>query len=143
MRVLSVTSHSTEQTEALAKKLAPSFVAGDVIVLTGELGSGKTTFVRALAGAKGINEDFVNSPSYTFVNEYGGQPPIFHLDLYRLGDVSELEEIGWDEYLGRSGIVLVEWGERAEGLLPPRYYQASFEIVGDDERKIEITLVQS
>lgn len=143
MRVLSIKSHSEEQTAALAERLAKAFIAGDLVVLTGELGSGKTAFVRALAVAKGIDEKIVNSPSYTFVNEYGGEPPLFHLDLYRLGDVSELEEIGWNEYLNRNGIMLVEWGERAAELLPNRYYQADFSIIDETERQIELSLVQS
>ena len=142
MRVLNITSHSEEQTEALARKLAASFVAGDVVVLKGKLGSGKTTFVRALAGARGIDEAAVSSPSYTFVNEYKADPPVYHFDFYRLGEVSELYEIGWEEYLGREGLILVEWGERAGELLPPRYYQIELRIIAENEREIDITLVQ-
>jgi len=142
MKVLSVISHSEDQTVALAAKLAASFVDGDVIILTGELGSGKTTFVRALATARGVDEDQVNSPSYTFVNEYPCDPPMFHLDLYRLGNVSELTEIGWEEYLTRRGIVVVEWGDRAGEMLPDRYYLAEFKIVDDLQRQIELSLVQ-
>lgn len=141
MRTLEVVSHSEEQTEALAVKLAPAFLAGDVIVLNGELGCGKTTFVRALAVAKGVDEKLVNSPSYTFVNEYKATPPIYHFDLYRLQDPEELHEIGWDEYLRREGIVVVEWGERAQGLLPSSFYLMQFDIVGDTERRIELTRV--
>jgi len=128
---------------ALAQKLADSFVNGDVIILKGDLGSGKTTFVRALATARGISEHLISSPSYTFVNEYGGEPPIYHLDLYRLGDVSELTEIGWDDFVSRDGIVLVEWGERAGGRLPARYYLAEFSIIDETRRQIDLSLVQS
>jgi tRNA threonylcarbamoyladenosine biosynthesis protein TsaE len=135
-------SHSEDQTVALARKLAASFVSGDVIVLKGALGSGKTTFVRALAGARGVDEGLVNSPSYTFVNEYPGEPPLYHIDLYRLGDTSELTEIGWDEYLSRDGIVLVEWGERAAEQLPPQYYLAEFGIIDETRRQIDFSLVQ-
>ena len=141
MKVLNITSHSEEQTEALARKLAVSFVAGDVVVLKGSLGSGKTTFVRALVGARGIDETTVSSPSYTFVNEYEGDPPVYHFDFYRLGDTSELYEIGWEEYLGREGLILVEWGERVGKLLPPRYYQIELQIINENERQIDITLV--
>lgn len=141
MRVLNIVSHSEEQTFALAEKLAASFMPGDVVVLTGALGAGKTTFVRALAMSKGVDEDAIRSPSYTFVNEYKCEPPIYHFDLYRMGDTSELHEIGWDEYLGRNGIVLVEWGERAEELLPRAYYQIEFSIVSEDERQIDISRV--
>jgi len=135
-------SHSEDETNALARRLALSFNAGDVVVLSGSLGSGKTTFVRALAAARGIDENRINSPSYTFVNEYGGTPPVFHLDLYRLGEVSELTEIGWDDYLARGGIVLVEWGERAEGRLPRRYYTIEFQVLSESERQIDLSLVQ-
>lgn len=127
---------------ALAGKLAMSFVEGDVLILKGALGSGKTTFVRALAAGRGIDESLVTSPSYTFVNEYGGDPPLYHLDLYRLGDVSELLEIGWDEYLGREGIVLVEWGDKAADLLPERYYLLEFGIIDAERRQIDLSLVE-
>ena len=143
MPVLSVVSHSEEQTQSLAAKLAASFGAGDVVVLKGPLGSGKTTFVRSLVGARGIEESLVHSPSYTFFNEYGGDPAIYHADLYRLNDVSELTEIGWDDYLARPGLLLVEWGERAGDRLPPRYYLAEFKIIDEQQRQIDITLVQA
>lgn len=142
MRVLSIISHSEAETVALARKLANSFVGGDTVILKGELGSGKTTFVRALAVARGVHESRVNSPSYTFVNEYGGRPPIYHIDLYRLGDISELTEIGWDDYTSRDGIVFVEWGERAGRRLPDRYYLAEFSIIDEEQRRIDLSLVQ-
>lgn len=142
MRVLNVISHSEAQTEALARKLAASFAPGDVVVLKGRLGAGKTTFVRALVGARGIDESTVSSPSYAFVNEYKGETPVYHFDFYRLGDISELYEIGWEEYLGREGIILAEWGDRAGELLPPRYYQIELKITSEQEREIDITLVE-
>ena len=126
---------------ALAAKLADSFVSGDVVILKGDLGSGKTTFVRGLAVARGIDENLVSSPSYTFVNEYGGQPPLYHIDLYRMSDISELAEIGWDDFVSRDGIVLVEWGERAGMRLPARYYLAEFSIVDEQQRQIDFSLV--
>jgi tRNA threonylcarbamoyladenosine biosynthesis protein TsaE len=126
----------------LAAKLSPSFVSGDVVILKGDLGSGKTTFIRGLAVARGIDENLVSSPSYTFVNEYGGQPPLFHIDLYRINDISELTEIGWDDFISREGIVLVEWGERAGMRLPTRYYLAEFSIVDEQQRQIDLSLVQ-
>ena len=126
---------------SLAAKLADSFVSGDVVILKGDLGSGKTTFVRGLAVARGIDENLVSSPSYTFVNEYGGQPPLYHIDLYRMSDISELAEIGWDDFVSRDGIVLVEWGERAGMRLPARYYLAEFSIVDEQQRQIDFSLV--
>ena len=142
MRALSIISHSETETIALARKLAASFVSGDVVILKGELGAGKTTFVRGLAVACGIDENMISSPSYTFVNEYGGQPPLYHIDLYRMSDISELTEIGWDDFISREGIVLVEWGERAGSRLPARYYLAEFLIIDDQQRRIDLSLVQ-
>lgn len=139
--ILSITSHSEDETLALGKRLAGSFSPGDVIVLTGPLGSGKTVFVRGIALGRGFGEDAVTSPSFGFVNEYVGKSPMYHFDLYRLRDVAELYEIGWDEYLERDGIVVVEWGERADGLLPARYYLIEFGITGDETREIKISLV--
>ena len=142
MRVLEVVSHSEEQTLELAQKLAKSFLPGDVVILTGALGSGKTTFVRGLVAARGMDESQVSSPSYTFVNEYKGDLPIFHFDFYRMHDADELEEIGWDYYMQRNGLVLAEWGEKADGRLPERYYNMTFKVIDQDSRKIEIQLIQ-
>jgi tRNA threonylcarbamoyladenosine biosynthesis protein TsaE len=142
VRILDIISHSETETIALAQKLASAFESGDVVILKGELGSGKTTFVRALAVARGIDENLISSPSYTFVNEYRGQPPIYHLDLYRLSDASELTEIGWDDFMNRDGIIFVEWGERAGTRLPARYYVAEFSIIDEQQRRIDFSLVQ-
>jgi tRNA threonylcarbamoyladenosine biosynthesis protein TsaE len=110
-------------------------------VLSGVLGSGKTVFVRGLAAAMGIEEALVRSPSFTLVNEYPGERPLYHFDLYRLGDDSELYEIGWDEYLNRDGLIVIEWGEKALAYLPTRYYQIDFSIVDEQQREINISFV--
>ena len=112
-------------------------------MLVGELGSGKTAFVRGLAKGLAIDPSLVNSPSYTFVNEYpGGDRKLYHFDLYRMQQANELYEIGWDEYLSREGIMAVEWGEKAAELLPNKYYLLEFKIVGEKERQIDLSLVQ-
>ncbi|MDD3732645.1 MAG: tRNA (adenosine(37)-N6)-threonylcarbamoyltransferase complex ATPase subunit type 1 TsaE [candidate division Zixibacteria bacterium] len=143
MKVLNIISYSEEQTLALAARLAGSFKKGDVISLNGELGSGKTVFVRGLAKALNIKEDDVSSPSFTFVNEYPGAMPVYHFDLYRLEKPSDLYEIGWDDYLGREGLLVVEWGDKAEGMLPRRYYRIDFIILSENEREINISLVET
>lgn len=135
---LQVISHSELETEGLAAKLVGTFRVGDVLILVGELGSGKTAFTRGLAKALGIDEDTVTSPSYTIINEYPADTPLYHFDLYRLGDAGELHEIGWEEYLSRNGIVVVEWGERLEHLLEEQYYRITFDIEGETDRRIEI-----
>lgn len=136
-------SHSPAETAALAARLAPGLRPGDVVVLTGELGSGKTEFVRGLAVVLGHQESDVSSPSFTVVNEYPGEKPLYHFDLYRLDNISQLREVGWDDYLVRGGLVVVEWGEKARALLPHQYYQITFEIVDDQCRQIDVEVVDA
>jgi tRNA threonylcarbamoyladenosine biosynthesis protein TsaE len=140
MNVLQVVSHSEAQTESLGNKLAERFLPGDVVVLKGRLGSGKTVFVRGLATGYGLDADKVSSPSFTFVNEYPGEKPVYHFDFYRMTDESELQEIGWNEYLNRNALVVAEWGERVKTELPQRYYLIEFKVVGETEREISISL---
>jgi len=137
-KVIKIISHSEQETLGLAKKIVGFFRPGDVIILSGPLGSGKTVFARGLAIALGIDENKVNSPSFTIVNEYQATVPLYHFDLYRLGDASELNEIGWYEYLNRDGLVVVEWGEKAEEYLPAQYYQIQFRRLNESEREILI-----
>ena len=141
-RELNIVSHSEEQTLALAEKLGPHLRNPEVIVLTGPLGAGKTVFVKGLAAGLGLDRDKVNSPSFTMVNEYPGPNPLFHFDLYRLEDPSELRELGWDDYMTRDGVFVVEWGEKAGGYLPDTYYRIEFIILSDHERNIIVTFVK-
>lgn len=141
MPSLQVTSHTEAETLALASRLAPSFHAGDVIVLSGPLGAGKTVFVRGLVEGRGLDITAVTSPSFAMVNEYPGDVPIYHVDLYRIGSLHELRELGWDEYLSRPGIVVIEWGERAAAALPGRYYHITIDVISDSERQFTFDLV--
>ena len=110
-------SHNTEETEALGQQLAERLRPGDVIAYLGDLGAGKTAFTRGLARGLGCTGR-VTSPTFTIVNEYEGPIPLFHFDMYRLGDADELFDIGWDEYLSRGGICAVEWSERITEEIP-------------------------
>ena len=139
---LHIISHSAEQTSALATRLADSFKPGDVLILSGPLGAGKSVFVRGMARGMGIDQNLVTSPTFTFVNEYRAEKPLYHFDLYRMERSSELVEIGWDDYLSRRGVVVVEWGEKAGGMLPSRYYKVVFGIVDEQQRSIDISLVE-
>ena len=106
------TSSSEAATRALAAALAPSLMPGAVILLSGDLGAGKTAFVRGLAEGLDLDPDEVTSPTFTLVHEYrGGRLPLIHVDLYRL-DRAELDEIGLDEDLAAHGVTAVEWAER-------------------------------
>ena len=110
-------SHSTQETEAIGEELAQKLRGGDVLAFTGSLGMGKTAFTRGLARGLGCLGR-VTSPTFTIVNEYEGRTPLFHFDMYRLGSSDELFDIGWDDYLARSGVCAVEWSEQAAGALP-------------------------
>ena len=119
-----------DATAALANRLAPRLHAGDVIALKGGLGAGKTTFCRALISALMQTETEVPSPTYTLVQTYEGPDfPIFHFDLYRLEDPSELEELGWRETV--DGLALIEWPDRAGPFLPAWRLDIVFDMDND------------
>ena len=110
-------SNSVAETEELGAQLAARLRPGDVVAYTGDLGAGKTAFTRGIARGLGIPER-VTSPTFTIVNEYeGGRLPLFHFDLYRLGDPEELFDIGCEDYLARGGVCAVEWSENVAGAL--------------------------
>jgi len=117
----------------LGKKLS----AGDVIALYGGLGAGKTAFTRGIAQGLGLSAD-ISSPTFTIVNEYLSDPSLFHFDMYRLSHEDELYDIGWDDYLERGGICVVEWSENVPGAFPPETITVTLTRVDDNIRQIEI-----
>lgn len=121
---------SSEETQNAAKEFAEQLCAGDVILLFGEMGAGKTVFTKGLCMALGV-EDYVTSPTFTVVNEYEGTTlPVYHFDLYRIEDENELFEIGFEEYLQASGICMIEWPQNAGQCLPTHRYEV--EIIKED-----------
>ena len=132
-----VTTRSEEETLELARRMAAGFKGKEVVLLSGELGAGKTVFAKGLAAGAGVvATDRVTSPSFTLVNVYQGRWPVFHIDLYRLEREAEILDLGWEDYLGE-GIVVVEWAERLT--LPLEGIRVLIETVGDDERRITIS----
>lgn len=110
-------SYSCEETEKIAYTLAEKLHGGEIITLDGDLGAGKTAFVRGLAAGLGIS-DRVVSPTFTIVNEYSGEGlPLFHFDVYRIGSPDEMYDIGWEDYLGRGGVTVIEWAVNIEEIL--------------------------
>jgi len=130
------------ETRALAAELAGSLRVGDVILLHGDLGAGKTTFVQGLAAALGAGER-IQSPTFTLVAEHAitlGR--LHHMDLYRLNDPEELEGIGYEDFIDpEDGITVIEWPERAEDWLPDRYILVQFDYVDAGHRQVEIRRV--
>ena len=128
-------SRCKKDTFALAADVAKTLRAGDVILLHGELGAGKTTFTKGLAKALGI-EETVTSPTFNYVKEYqGGRLPLFHFDMYRVSDADEVYELGLEEYFYRGGVVVVEWN-KFDGIERP--IEVSIRSLGGDVREIEI-----
>ncbi len=137
--MISVVSTSRADTLALGGLVADVLIPGDTVVLTGELGGGKTAFVTGAVQGLG-SEDLVSSPTFAIVQEYFGPVVIAHADWYRIGHAQELFDIGFEELLDGSRVVFVEWGDRALEIVPDCYLQVSFRHRANiDER--DITLV--
>ncbi len=132
-------SHSTQETEQFGEEVAKSLRGGDVLAFTGSLGMGKTAFTRGLARGLGCRGR-VTSPTFTIVNEYDGNPPLFHFDMYRLGSSDELFDIGWDDYLSRGGVCAVEWSERVSDALPDDTIYVDIARGEEDENTRTITV---
>lgn len=129
---------SEEETEALGEQLGRAAAAGEVYALEGDLGAGKTAFTRGFARGLGFGGR-VTSPTFAIVGEYlGGRLDLFHFDLYRLGSSDELLDIGWEEYLGRGGVCVVEWAQRCADAFDSDTIWVRFEKLSDDERKITL-----
>jgi tRNA threonylcarbamoyladenosine biosynthesis protein TsaE len=110
-----ITTHSEEETATVGRELAATLSVGDVILLYGDLGAGKTAFVRGLAEGLGVPRDDVSSPTFTLIQEYrGGRLTLFHVDLYRIEDPREFDELGLDE-IGEDGVLSIEWAEKLPG----------------------------
>lgn len=123
--MLELISNSEKETIQIAKKIASQLGKGDIIVLSGDLGSGKTKFTEGILTYFGLEND-IQSPTFTIVNEYNSKDiNIYHFDVYRLSDIDEFLGIGGEEYFEK-GISIIEWGEMIEGILPKDYIKISF-----------------
>lgn len=136
-----VTSFGPEDTYALGKRLGETAKAGDVFCLNGDLGVGKTVFTQGFACGLGITEP-VNSPTFTIVQQYdGGRLPLYHFDVYRIGDVSEMDEVGYEDCFYGDGVTLIEWSGLISEILPPHVTEVTIEkdlAQGFDYRKITV-----
>jgi tRNA threonylcarbamoyladenosine biosynthesis protein TsaE len=129
-------SVSASETKAAGTRLAEKIQAGDVLALIGDLGAGKTQFVKGLAKGLGSTA-VVTSPTFTLVHEYqGNRLPIYHFDFYRIESLAALWAIGFDEIVFGDGVSVIEWADRFVDAIPPRARWIKFEIVSDDQRRI-------
>ncbi len=132
-------STSPEQTRALGEAVGRLAYAGDVIALTGELGTGKTLFVGGLARGLGVDPaTYVSSPTFTIMHRYCGRLPLYHIDLYRIETPEAFASLGFDEYLAGDGVAAIEWAEHGWGCLPKEMLTFRLRHTGSDTRTIEI-----
>lgn len=131
-------SKSKNETIEFAKKIADDFSVGDIILLKGDLGAGKTVFVKAVTDKFSTGKMDATSPTFTIVNTYETTPPIYHFDLYRINDSSELDAIGAEEYLYGDGICFVEWPERAMNYFYGNVKTIEIIKLGNNERLIRV-----
>jgi tRNA threonylcarbamoyladenosine biosynthesis protein TsaE len=130
-------TETEEQTSAAGERLASTLHAGDVVLLFGDLGAGKTAFVRGLARGLGADPEDVSSPTFTLVQEYHGRLALFHVDLYRLEE-REVDDLGLEELVLGDGVVAIEWAERWRDR-PDDVIEVSLEDIGDEKRRIRVT----
>ena len=130
-------TNSDKETEAVGEAFGKAVPDGTVVAMYGDLGAGKTAFVRGMARGMGITER-VSSPTFTIVNEYLGERTLIHFDMYRLGSADELFDIGWEDYIARGAVCAVEWSENVEEAFYGDEVRLTIEKTSDTSRKITI-----
>ncbi len=133
--MLRLVSRSAEQTQRLGEYLGKLARAGDVFLLVGELGSGKTCLAQGIARGLGVQQ-YVSSPSFVLIREHQGRLPFYHVDFYRLDRIEEIADLGLDDYIYGSGVCAIEWADKGMALLPEVHLLVTMEHVSEDERRI-------
>jgi tRNA threonylcarbamoyladenosine biosynthesis protein TsaE len=136
---VSLISNSEKETILCAQRLAGVLKRGDIVFLQGDLGAGKTTFVKGLVQGFKVSFKKVNSPTFVLMNYYKGKLPIYHFDLYRLGTAKEIDTLDFDEYFYGEGVSIIEWPERLGIHQPKQYYLVEFKHKGESSREITIS----
>jgi tRNA threonylcarbamoyladenosine biosynthesis protein TsaE len=148
VRVLEILSESHEQTRQAGRQLSFGLQAGDVVALTGELGSGKTVFIQGVCAGLGV-EDPVTSPTFTLIQEYKGRLPVFHFDFYRLETIKEIGDLDLPDYLQAGGVCLIEWAERGLPFYPSALFMVTLSRVFEngnllpERRRIRIQIPEN
>jgi len=135
-----VVTHSADETIALGRSLASILTPPKVVLLRGDLGAGKTTLVKGIAGAfDAASEDDVTSPTFTLIHEYRGpRVNVYHVDLYRIDTPRQLETLGLDDLMAENSVLLLEWGEKFQRFVDERDVEIQIERLGEDERRVRI-----
>jgi tRNA threonylcarbamoyladenosine biosynthesis protein TsaE len=139
IRNMVLQTKSTSETVRIGKTIGSLLRPGDVVALVGELGTGKTQFIKGLAEGVGVGKPtYISSPSFTLINEYPGRVPFYHIDLFRLESEKEAEELGLEEYFQGEGITAIEWADKIPSLLPKENLWIHIHYTGENTRSIEI-----
>ncbi len=133
-----IATRSERETRRAGEQLGGTLRAGDTVLLHGELGMGKTVFVRGIAVALGVPEEEIRSPTFTLVNPHHGRLPLYHVDLYRIEKPEDLDELGLEEIVGGDGVALIEWGDRIGPYRPARRVEVTILDGGGSRREIRI-----
>lgn len=132
-----ITTKSARETQQRGEDFAKRLKKGDIVGLVGELGAGKTCFIQGLARGLKVPEDcYVSSPTFTILKIYPGNVNLYHFDFYRLSDPAEFDDLAFEDYVNEGGIVVIEWADKFLELLPKGIKVITFEVVGENERKI-------
>lgn len=135
-----IESESAEQTFSVGFAVGAKAREGDIFALSGELGAGKTCFTGGLARGLGVGESYtITSPTFTLINEYPGRCRFYHFDVYRLNQIGDLDDLGYDEYVSGKGVVAIEWAEKIADALPSDTVSIKFIYVDENKRIIEIS----
>lgn len=132
-----IITNNEKETKKIGKLLGDNVQPGQIILLKGDLGSGKTRFVKGIAASLNSTKE-VSSPTYNLINEYPGKMTLYHMDLYRLDNENDLLNIGFEDYLYREGIIAIEWPELAYDFLPADFLLIDFKIVSENKRKLKL-----
>ena len=133
--MVEIITNSAAETAELGRKIGTALKPHDILALSGPLGAGKTTLIQGLAEGWGV-ADYVTSPTFILINEYQGRLPFYHIDLYRLENFSQIEDLGITEYFEKQGVVVIEWAEKLGDLKPTDCQEIKIEILDENKRKI-------
>lgn len=144
-RLLLMITHSEKETFNIGRKIAGNLQKGDIICLIGNLGSGKTVLTKGIASGLGINKDQVISPTFVLIKQYQAKKTLglYHFDLYRLNNINDILELGYEEYLYGDGVAVIEWADKLKCLMPKQYLKICLSIKGREKRMIDFTAVGS
>ena len=134
-----IITYSADETSALGRSIGAKLIAGDILALTGELGSGKTCFTAGLARGLGVDETYqITSPTFTLINEYPARFKLCHFDLYRLEHYADMDDLGYEEYLSGENVLVIEWAEKIDQIIPRTAIFINFEYMDENKRRIII-----